>query len=431
MKTFLKIKILSLITFLVFSCFSFEIIKAGNEHNLSGWAWSDNIGWIRFNSITPPDPDDDYNYGVDVDELTGIFSGYAWSDNIGWISFNEAELINCPSGTCQAKLDFLTDEVSGWAKTINIGDGWEEWISLRGSIPDYGVSFNDSNNEFEGWAWSDDFGWISFNSTTPDPDDDYNYKVQSSVTFSMPPDEPQALAETVDCCSRGTPQVALYTSVILSWTYSDPEGDPQMAYEIQLDDDDGFPDPKFNIVVDPSVSTSYTLDLNDDPGWSSELAWATAYYWRVRVKDNQSPNWSEWSDPPGSFTMKDHANPLADFQPLPSRPVVNEIVEFIQDDSAVAESLCYIGGTEGLCQDEPDAVVSYEWDFSYNSSDGFQVDETYKGNATTTYDSPGFYTVRLRITDINLLPAGDNSCYINRTINIGFPLPEWKEISPF
>ena len=129
--------------------------------------------------------------------------------------------------------------------------------------------------------------------------------------------------------------------------------------------------------------------------------------------------------------MKDHANPLADFQPLPSRPVVNEIVEFIQDDSAVAESLCYIGGTEGLCQDEPDAVVSYEWDFSYNSGDGFQVDKTFKGNASTTYDNPDTYTVRLRITDINLLPAGDNSCYINRTINIGFPLPEWKEISPF
>ena len=144
MKTFLKIKILSLVTFLVFSCFSFEIIKAGNEHNLSGWAWSDNIGWISFNSTTP-DPDDVYNYGVNIDESTGIFSGYAWSDNIGWISFNEADLTSCPSGTCRGELDFLTDEVSGWAKTINTGDGWDGWIILRDdAVYANGVSFNDS-----------------------------------------------------------------------------------------------------------------------------------------------------------------------------------------------------------------------------------------------------------------------------------------------
>ena len=434
MKTFLKIKILSLIIFLVFSCFSFEIIKAGNEHNLSGWAWSDNIGWISFNSTTP-DPDDVYNYGVNIDESTGIFSGYAWSDNIGWISFNEADLTSCPSGTCRGELDFLTDEVSGWAKTINTGDGWDGWIILRDDLVyANGVSFNDSSNELEGWAWSDDFGWISFNCNNqgvPAECGTSNYRVQSSVTFNTRPDKPQALAETVDCCSWGIPQAALYTSVILSWNYSDPEGDPQMAYEIWLDDDDGFPGSKFNIVVDPSGSTSYTLDLNNDQegdwlNYPPGLVWGISYHWRVRVKDNQSPNWSEWSDT-SWFTMKNHANPLPDFKPFPSRPSANEVVEFIQDDPTVAQALCYDGG-EHAC--EGDINTIYEWDFSYNSGDGFQVDSTLKENATTTYDSPGSYTVRLRITDLTL-PAGDNSCYIDKTINITPPLPEWKEVSPF
>lgn len=158
-----SIKIFLLITFLVFTFFSFGIIKAGEEHNVSGWAWSDNIGWISFNNTTDGSS---YNYGVNIDLSTGLFSGYAWSDNVGWITFNETELTGCPSGSCRAELNFSTNEVSGWARTVNTGDGWDGWISLRGVAQDlspYGVFLNSSTNELEYWAWSDDFGWISFN----------------------------------------------------------------------------------------------------------------------------------------------------------------------------------------------------------------------------------------------------------------------------
>jgi len=63
-------------------------VSSDADGNLSGWAWSENYGWISFASTTP------ITYGVKVATTTtanyqaGEFDGYAWSENIGWISFN-------------------------------------------------------------------------------------------------------------------------------------------------------------------------------------------------------------------------------------------------------------------------------------------------------------------------------------------------------
>ena len=111
-----------------------------------------------------------YSYGVRIDPLTGVFSGYAWSENIGWISFAPPPdyatypgtgYPNCTiNGTCpvapnySAKIDFATGKVTGWARacagTVNGDcnsptrtDGWDGWI-LLGPIEkggtDYGVN---------------------------------------------------------------------------------------------------------------------------------------------------------------------------------------------------------------------------------------------------------------------------------------------------
>ncbi|MBB1127453.1 hypothetical protein, partial [Thiospirillum jenense] len=48
------------------------------DHTLSGYAWSPNVGWIKFN---PTDG------GVSIDPATGYFSGHAWGERIGWIKF--------------------------------------------------------------------------------------------------------------------------------------------------------------------------------------------------------------------------------------------------------------------------------------------------------------------------------------------------------
>jgi len=144
-----------------------ERSPSGEVYDLSGYAWSDNIGWISFNCQEGGPGGSDIcgtsDYKVSVNFTTGLFSGYAWSDNIGWVSFNSTDLAGCPSAPCEARISTTTGEVSGWARAL-AHNGWDGWISLRGTLPDYGVSLNSVTNEFHGYAWgSDVVGWISFN----------------------------------------------------------------------------------------------------------------------------------------------------------------------------------------------------------------------------------------------------------------------------
>ena len=108
------------------------VVAFAQTQTLSGWAWSDNIGWISFSGPL---------YNVAVNSGTGEFSGYAWSDNIGWISFNATDVSGCPSGSCAPNLNMATGIVTGWARACagtNNGNwtggcrtvGWDGWISL-------------------------------------------------------------------------------------------------------------------------------------------------------------------------------------------------------------------------------------------------------------------------------------------------------------
>lgn len=138
-------------------------VNSSASENVSGYAWSETIGWISFNSTNEAGPTG--SYGVNV-ATNGALSGYAWSEHIGWISFNEAS--GCPSGTCAPSLNRTTGNVTGWARAlspasgVNTG-GWDGWINLTG------VSVGGGSGtacEWHGWAWgSDVVGWISFNST--------------------------------------------------------------------------------------------------------------------------------------------------------------------------------------------------------------------------------------------------------------------------
>ncbi|MEK7596231.1 MAG: hypothetical protein AAB564_01640 [Patescibacteria group bacterium] len=136
---------------------------------LSGYAWSDNIGWISFN-CTNNNSCVISNYKVEIDSA-GYFRGFAWSDNIGWISFEANDVSNCPSGSCRAAFNPETGDINGWARVISCRynpdptacGGWDGWVSLSGSGPDYGVSVDLATGKFEGYAWSDlAVGWINF-----------------------------------------------------------------------------------------------------------------------------------------------------------------------------------------------------------------------------------------------------------------------------
>ncbi|MBI2626480.1 MAG: hypothetical protein HYW69_02725, partial [Candidatus Nealsonbacteria bacterium] len=258
---------------------------------------------------------------------------------------------------------------------------------------------NKVNGDFSGYAWSDKIlGWINFKGT--------DYKVKTSLNFNSPPGKPSASEVSWNRCAFKGKAVPTF-----SWTYSDPDSDPQAAYEIEVDDNSGFNSPKFNHLVN-SPSTSYVLDLSQDddlpdPGgdWISELTWNTTYFWHVRVKDNQG-NWSEWSNSSQLKTNK-HASPWVVFSYTPTEPTTGETVEF---DSSGTESF---GG-----------ALSYLW--TILSGTGVFVDGT--NNAVPSPHvrfSTLNNTVRLEATD-----SDGYACSKDKDVIVQYPLPEYKEVPP-
>lgn len=196
-------------------------VQAEKEKNVSGFAWSSNFGWISFNS-TDCDADDNNlsdgapigcpalntpipDYGVNID-VTGNFSGYAWSNNVGWIQFDpagpypEAPLYSAKKGS-----DF---KITGWAKILSLdNDGWLKMSD--DSVTDWngkGVSIR-GDNSFIGWAWNGDatqtigLGWVSFNSDNPeDGADSFEYGVKFD-SLSLAPSAPTNLQVTMQDCN--------------------------------------------------------------------------------------------------------------------------------------------------------------------------------------------------------------------------------------
>jgi len=444
-----------LLIILVISFIIGKQAKAGSGDNVYGWAWSENIGWISFNSTSGGGP---INYGVHIcasesDSLcalvsapkTGKLIGYAWSDNIGWISFadfdgdgdidaNDKDIAGSPCApNCEAELNLGNNEVSGWARALANGDGWDGWIKLRGTIQadgPYGV-WLDRNpdpdpDEFREWAWGDMVvGWISFNHLDCDPNGDGNpndgpaqcvdvepgrdysinpipnYKVMTDIVINRDPDQPATLDKSWDYCG-GTPSVNTRTGLTLNWSeFSDDDiNDTQQAYEVEI---------AGNSYKASVTGSSYSVDpLNHG---FLEFTWGNTYNWRVRVQDNND-NWSNWSDN-DSFTMPSHQAPNPSFTASPTDPPAGVEVTFTD------ESKCYTAvGVEYDCKDGG-AGVSYSWDFGDDDS---PIDTT-KGDTTHTYPQSGDYIVRLEVTG--------SMCSCVFPLTVFLPLPTWKEIAPF
>ncbi len=160
------------------------VVNGSATDKISGWAWSDNVGWISLNCTDVSCSSS--NYGVTVNLSTGNFSGYAWSEIVGWINFAptsgfpEAPLygacVDSPSPiTAEACNGIGNYRVAGWARVVacetpGACNGWDGWIKLGEADGSWGTStgtqvkINSSTLELEGWAWgSDVIGWISFN----------------------------------------------------------------------------------------------------------------------------------------------------------------------------------------------------------------------------------------------------------------------------
>ncbi len=166
----------------------FKNVQAASQE-LGGFAWAARFvpfgnglggpGWISFNCLDGGVCSTS-NYKVIYDGVTGNMSGYAWSSNIGWIRFDP----NIPESP---KINLATGNTSGWAQACAVFQsgcsgalrpdyergGWDGLIQLSGMTNDggsYGLRFDNASGMFlQGtatnpyFAWgSDVVGWINF-----------------------------------------------------------------------------------------------------------------------------------------------------------------------------------------------------------------------------------------------------------------------------
>ena len=129
-------------------------------------------------------------------------SGYAWSNEAGWISFNSTDTASCGSA---AAYNPSTGALSGWARAVDGVDS-DGCISLSGTAKTRRRMVSFCDRPRAGYAWASDvFGWISFWGS--------NYGVTLApidVCSDIPgtqsscrPTGCQPLAQVPACASRG------------------------------------------------------------------------------------------------------------------------------------------------------------------------------------------------------------------------------------
>lgn len=149
---------------------------ACNFHNINGWVWSSNAGWISLNCSNTGAAVD---YGLDIafGGASAPVTGYAWSANAGWIDFQPAGPY--PAAPNNAALYKRTGgggssagALTGWAKVVALGDdGWMKLGPIKFGSTDYGVTI-DNSKVFSGWSFNggDDLGFGN-----PDPEQGWGW----------------------------------------------------------------------------------------------------------------------------------------------------------------------------------------------------------------------------------------------------------------
>ena len=431
---------------------------------LSGWAWSENIGWISFNCENLPEPRCSKKYNVRFNTDTGNLSGFAWSENIGWIRFHPP-LFAIPetwpgSPNHWAQINFGNNQISGWiracAGTVNGNcaspsrtDGWDGWIKMRGTTTggeSYGVELDTANNEFRGWAWSPSVvGWISFNHKDCDPNGDGNpsdgpaqcmepgrdYSINPvpdyKVTYSRANHLPTVsnLQRALDYCNvfAGTGRVDF------TWKYEDSDLDPEVKYQL---------------IVKKAATTVIDCTVNRDvPSGEEDSAmvgiglpplpqigcgnveYGGDYTWEINVYDGIA-----WSGPVSGepFSTDSHAHPWVDFDWSPKRIDVGTEVTF--DAQPGTLTIFYDSANPNSCFSEPhnppNTNCQYSWGFPIDAEVTDPVPDDKNWDKKVIFYSTGMKNVTLAVTD-----SEGFSCPKEHDIGINLPPPEWKEIPPF
>ncbi|MBT9146265.1 MAG: hypothetical protein DDT42_02147 [candidate division WS2 bacterium] len=319
-----------------------------------------------------------------------------------------------------ARVDLATGNVSGWARALGHGNGWDGWISMRGT--GYGVLLETvpapAPNEFRGWAWGDDVvGWISFNCIEGGVGGTNicatsNYKVTTTFRLNQPPTAINLIKDlpvSAEYCG-----ITDHPPVRVRWAFSDPNpGNIQSAFRVQVSTGTVFGAP-FIVDTGRTTGTSYTLLLRN----LGDIRFNTSYIWRVKVWDNHGlasvPEWATSSFHTVAHPFPNQKTPpeLRNFIWSPDPPAVGEVVQFTD------RSVCFATGSATT------TCSRWRWDFS---NDGIiWWGRTNVQHATRVFTGHVRHIVRLEVED-----HSGFVCSITRELTPTLPLPIWREVPPF
>jgi hypothetical protein len=448
-----------LMNFFLFPAEKDQVRAAGpgcSEHDISGWAWSERIGWI---SLECGNCDSDYNgttdnlkyaqcptgqtvhdYGIEMDGDGGI-RGYAWSEHIGWIQFAES-WVSCPEAPCVSIANTTTGDVSGWARACTVFQsncsaplkpddergGWDGWIRLDKPSLNYEVTIEINNSdpdyeEFLGWAWGGDvIGWISFNCENEGSDcggADTDYYATTSLEGSAPPNTDPVAVFSCDKsnCNTSEPTCIGYNTcgtIMVNSSYDPDAGDSitNSTWYIDSVEKDSCPSacnftPASYGLADPPPEsyTDYLIELmvEDENGGTHTTSTLPYYYRHERdaISDfecsiDDNPDWSS----------KDWSTECEDFTVPPGT------IMYFKDNLGTSYDKSYPSCCGGR------SITSRKW---------------FKGGALFKSDSSeASTTVKLFPADIKLEITDDNNRTDDRTRQVfgESDIPRWREISP-
>lgn len=343
---------------------------------------------------------------------SGSKSPSGGSESTGAITSDRTWTLQCsgPGGTGPAdsvsatvpapSADIRCDNSNGPCNLPWNGSSLIEWCGSGASTCANAASCSVTKNG-SGWASGTSGAQSTGNITSPGT---YTFTLtcsgngttQDSVNVVVANPVPSASNVTVtqpDYCVSGP-------AATVSWTYSDPSGSPQSAYQVQIDDQGSFNSPEVDSGKVNSGSTSFfsgqgLLDFN------------TTYRARVRVW-NGFDQASDWTTS-GSFKTPPYAYPQ---------------VNFTWTANGISENPSPPIGTDVQFTDQTvfnGPVNNRQWSWLFGDGDS-----STSQNPSHAYTAEGTYYVTLTATD----NAGQSCSRTRGPLLIQKPIPVWKEVAP-
>jgi len=428
-----------------------KISNADASNNVSGFAWSSNIGWVSFNCTNDNTCDTpNHNYGVSIDPVTGNFSGYAWSPSVGWIDF--APTSGYPAvPNIGAHYNSATGVVTGWAKILTLGaNGWLKMSDDSVTVWNgKGVKINSTTGDLSGYAWNGNatsdtqsgIGWLSFNCSNEIPAcSGTNYKVVANI--NNPPTVTDLTAPNWNYTQASTN--SLRANLQFNFVDSD-NGSYGSAYEIIVKKADdtlvldtgkctGYQTPSADCKIDNTICMRNGLTGCINPGDcvcqyaldESKLEYGKSYKWSVQVWDNNNvasaltsyntnPDTDNDDGVVPTFTTYKHKFPEVSATYSPTKPNLGEAVKFTD----TSKTFLTAQPTTAVSCSNPERC-SWLW----TVPNGATINDSATSTPTIIFNNTGSNNVILIVTD--LIDHYYSKAII--TVNVNAQLPKWKEV---